>query len=375
MGEKTRKNEGFFKSLSRLECKFIQFFRRRLAPNPWLVLEELKKSYDLLKDKYQGNPHFDKFEYYLRTAEETLCRLKVNYVYFWKLTHRAKEELIFLTDKDKFDLLAINIIMQFDTIVDDENLKTLYLGKDWNIEYINQIENKTMEKYIKAPGLLVSGLIKFVYEKDNLTPEEEEKIREYFRKALNIIYDYYVDRSLYKLAISYYYVNISTLISLFAIGTFILVHKGLFKGDTSLYGIILSGIIGALAGNISIYKDRLPREIFLMAIRGYVLRPFFYHVIGKAIVGVIAAALMYLAAKSGFIISLDTFSLSTQKYIIYLLSFSAGFSGTALLSKFVDNVISKITYQLEKTTTAKVREKFSTKKNKPEIPPLTKGIR
>ncbi len=374
MGKATEKNQGFLKSLSKLECKFIQLFRRRIAPNPWLVLEELKKTYDLLKEKYQGNPHFTKFEYYLHSAEDNLCRLKVNYVYYWKLTHRAKEELVFLTDKDKFDLLAINIIMQFDTIVDDENLKILYLGKDWDIEYINQIENKTMEKYIKAPGLLVSGLIKFVYEKDKLTPEEEEKIKEHFRKALNIIYDYYVDRSLYKLAISYYYVNLSTLISFMAIVMFIIVHKGLFKGDSTLYGIILSGIIGALAGNISIYKDRLPKEIFLMAIRGYILRPFFYHIVGKAIVGVIAAALMYLAAKSGFIVALDTFSLSTQKYIVYILAFSAGFSGTALLSKFVDNVISKITYQLEKTTTAKIRDKFSHEKKKP-APPLTKGIR
>jgi len=338
-------------------CPIYRYFKKKLAPNPWIVLSDFEKIYQELKEKgLENDPAFKNFEKYFLEAKKELCSFRVNYIYFWRLTHRAKAELVMLKDKEDLIQTIIDLIYQVDNIVDDEDLKKIWLGKDWRIDILPSLTSGNINPSLRGKlGILPSMLLKLQFSK-NLSPEELLQIKKYVKKVILMIYDYFIDKSIYKLVLSYLYLNVSTLVLLVISIIFSWMYKSTL-GENIIY-ILIAGALGALAGNIVSYRTDFPKEVFLMAIRGYIFRPFTYHIFGKAVIGSFAAALSYIAIKGGFIVSLDMFNHDVHKYIVSIVSFSAGFSGIALLNKVVDRVLGKLTLQLEKVGVKKIKQEF-----------------
>ncbi len=361
-----------FERIHQKLCPFYRYFKKKLVPNPWLVLSDLEKTYEELKEKgLENNQYFKNFERYFLEAKNEICTLRVNYVYFWRLTHRAKAELVMLKDRDDLIQTIIDLIYQIDSIVDDEELKNIWLGPEWDISYLSLITNKHTMPRVPL-GILPQSLLRLQSEK-NLAEEELIQIKKYVKKVILMIYDYFIDRSIYNLVLSYFYLNVSTFI-LFLIS---IVFSWIYVStlENNIVYILVAGALGAMAGNIVSYRTELPKEVFLMAIRGYLLRPFVYHIFGKGIVGAFAAALAFIAIKGGFIVSLDMFQTKIQKYVITIISFSAGFSGIALLNRVVDRVLGKLTLQLEKVGAQKIKkelQKIKPPTSKPTYKPPAK---
>jgi len=357
-----------FEKIHQKFCPLYRYFKKKLVPNPWIVISDFEKIYEELKGKgLDNNPYFKNFERYFLEAKKEICTLRVNYVYFWRLTHRAKAELVMLKDRDDLIQTIIDLIYQIDNIVDDEELKRIWLGKVWSVDIIPKITDggNISPSLRNQLGILPLMLLKLVTEK-NLAENELIKIKKYVKKVILMIYDYFIDKSIYNLVLSYSYLNFSTLILLVISIIFSWIYVNVL-GQNILY-ILVAGSLGAMAGNIVSYRTELPKEVFLMAIRGYIFSPFIYHIFGKGIVGAFAAALAYIAIKGGFIISLDMFQKAIQNYVITIVSFSAGFSGIALLNRVVDRVLGKLTLQLEKVGTKKIKEELQKIK-----PPISRG--
>jgi hypothetical protein len=361
-----------FERIHQKLCPLYRYFKKKLVPNPWIVLSDLEKTYEELKAKGLGNnPYFKNFERYFLEAKNEICTWRVNYVYYWRLTHRAKAELVMLKDRNDLIQTIIDLIYQIDSIVDDEELKKIWLGADWDISYLSFITNNSVPKSLEdSLGILPRSLIK-LQSREPISNEEITQIKKYVKKVILMIYDYFIDRSIYNLVLSYLYLNVSTFILLLISIAFSWIYIKTL-GNNILY-ILVAGALGAMAGNIVSYRTELPKEVFLMAIRGYLLRPFIYHIFGKGIVGAFAAALAFIAIKGGFIVSLDMFQNKIQKYVITIVSFSAGFSGIALLNRVVDRVLGKLTLQLEKVGAQKIKQELQ-KLKPPTSEPTYKSI-
>jgi hypothetical protein len=354
-----------FEKIHQKLCPIYRYFKKKLVPNPWIVISDFEKIYEELKERgLDKNPYFKNFEKYFLEAKKEICTLRVNYVYFWRLTHRAKAELVMLKERDDLIQTIIDLIYQIDNIVDDDELKRIWLGRVWSVDIIPKITDggnisPTLRNQL---GILPLMLLKLVNER-NLPENELLKIKKYVKKVILMIYDYFIDKSIYNLVLSYSYLNFSTLVLLIISVIFSWIYVNVL-GQNIMY-ILVAGALGAMAGNIVSYRTQLPKEVFLMAIRGYIFSPFIYHIFGKGVVGAFAAALAYIAIKGGFIISLDMFQKAIQNYVITIVSFSAGFSGITLLNKVVDRVLGKLTLQLEKVGTKKIKEELQ--KIKPPI--------
>ena len=187
---------------------------------------------------------------------------------------------------------------------------------------------------------------------------------------MKFIYDYYVDGNVYKLSLTYLYINYSTIGFLIIFLLFLPMYQS--EVLDKFAPVLVPGFLGALMGNVITYRDNLPKEIFLLAIRGIIFRPFVYHVLGKGIIGSFAAYLIYKSSEAGILFSLNSINPQFKSPTIVVLAFAAGFSGIALVNKFVDGVLKNITSKLEKSRT----EKSSYPKDKhPKLPPPTRGVR
>ncbi len=346
-------------------CPIFRYIRKKVSPNPWVTYEELESLYNNLKSKENVDKNLlQTFEKYLHLAKNEICSLYVNYLYFWKLLHRAKVESLLLMDKDDFLSEAINIINQFDNIVDDDNLKKIWLGTDWDITHLNKILNN---EPVNVDGILTKSLQVSV-SNPSLSKEEEYRIRSNFKNALKLLYDYFIDGNVYKLSLTYLYINYSTIGFLIIFLIFIPFYKEEILEKFA--SVLVPGFLGALMGNAITYRDSLPKEIFLLAIRGIIFRPFIFHIIGKGIIGSFSAYLIYKASEAGLIFSLKSISPEFRSATIIVLSFVAGFSGITLVNRFVDGVLNKITSKLEKSKSVR---KNVVKTNK--TPPPTQSIR
>lgn len=345
-------------------CPIFRHFRKKIAPNPWVTYEELENLYFQIKEKKNINKEIlNNLGKYLSLAKNELCSVIVNYVYFWKLLHRAKVESLLLIDRDDFKLEAVNIINQFDNIVDDDHLKQVWLGTNWKVDYLNKILNG--DTTVKVDGILPRSLQIFV-SNPNLSEKDELKIRNNFKNALKLLYDYFIDGNVYKLSLTYLYINYSTLGFLAIFILFLPMYKE--EVFDKFAPVLVPGFLGALMGNVITYRDHLPNEIFLLAIRGVIFKPFIYHVIGKGIIGSFAAYLIYKSSEAGILFSLQSINPAFKDPTIVVLAFVAGFSGIALVNKFVDGVLRKITDKLEKSKS--VRDIY--KKSNPKVLPPTK---
>ena len=352
-------------------CPIVRNIRRKISPNPWISYEELETLYNRLKDRKNINQEaFKNFEKYLKLAKNELCSVFINYIYFWKVLHRAKVESLLLVDRDTFINEAINIINQFDNVVDDENLKKVWLGTHWDISYLNKILNN---EPINVDGILPKSLQIFI-SNPNLSKEEELKIRTNFKNALKLLYDYFVDGNVYKLSLTYLYINYSTVGFLIIFLAFIPLYKNEILDK--LAPVLVPGFLGALMGNVITYRDNLPREIFLLAIRGIIFRPFIFHILGKGVIGSFAAYLVYKASEAGIIFSLNSINPEFRTPTIVVLSFTAGFSGITMVNRFVDGVLNRITSKLEKSKVDRIKPHIKNlpRTGRPNLPPPTQGI-
>ncbi len=349
--------------LDNLLCPILRYTRRKIAPNPWTTYEELEILHNELTSRKDINSKiFENFERYLSYAKKELCSIHVNYVYFWKLLHKAKIESLLLIDRDKFINEAINIISQFDNVVDDENLRKIWLGSNWSIDILNQILNG---EPVESNGILPKSLQVYMF-KPSLSEEEERKIRLNFKNALRILYDYFIDGNIYKLSLAYSYMNYSSIIFL----AIFIIFMPFYMEEVlrTLAPVLLPGFMGALISNIITYRDKLPQEIFLLALRGIIGKPLFFNLIGKGVIGSFSAYLIYKASQAGILFSLKSINTEYKDAYIIVLSFVAGFSGITLVNKFIEGVLSRLTSKLEKTTVSKVKSKIK------NYPPPTRGI-
>ncbi len=364
-------NTSFKEKLHNFFCSIFRNIRKKVSPNPWITYEELESLYNTIKDKENIDRNLLKtFEKYLFLAKRELCSLYVNYIYFWKSLHKAKVESLLLLDRESFKNEAINIINQFDNVVDDEHLRKVWLGTNWDITHLNKILNN---EPVDVDGILPKSL-QFLVSNSSLSKEDEYRIRSNFKNALKLLYDYFIDGNVYKLSLTYLYVNYST------IGFFIifLIFIPFYKEEIleKFAPVLVPGFLGALMGNAITYRDSLPREIFLLAVRGIIFRPFIFHIIGKGIIGSFSAYLIYKASEAGLIFSLNSINPEFRGATIVVLSFVAGFSGITLVNRFVDGVLSKITSKLEKSrTTSRNDLRKKSAKSAVKLPPPTQGIR
>jgi len=339
-----KSNASFKEKLHNFLCPIFRNIRKKVSPNPWVTYEELESLYNTLKNKENIDKNLlQVLEKYLKLAKDEFCSLFFNYIYFWKVLHRAKVESLMLIDKEDFKIEAINIINQFDNIVDDDHLKKVWLGTDWDITHLNKILNN---EPIDVDGILTRSLKIFV-SNPTISNEDEYKIRTNFKNALKLLYDYFVDGNIYKLSLTYLYINYSLILFLII---FVVFFRFYIEEILSKFSkVLLPGFLGALIGNIITYRENLPKGIFLLAIRGIIFRPFVFHVIGKGVIGAFAAYLIYKASEAGILFSLKDLSPDLKNSLVVVLSFVAGFSGIALVDKFVSSVLEKITSKLEKS--------------------------